>query len=102
MSEEKDPTVAAVADDAPAAPIEGPQDASGEKTPAEDPAVDLAKQNEQTVAQTNAINEQVKASQASLACPLRCPCDPCGAFEAEYLWRCLRCDGLARVPVSSG
>lgn len=32
-------------------------------TPAEDPAVDLAKQNEQTVAQTNAINDAVKATQ---------------------------------------
>lgn len=51
MSEEKEstpPAVAAVA---------------AEEKPAEDPPVDLAKQNEQTVAQTNAINDAVKATQ---------------------------------------
>lgn len=34
-----------------------------ENKPADDAGVDLAKQNEQTVAQTNAINDAVKATQ---------------------------------------
>ncbi len=37
--------------------------AATEEKPAEEPPVDLAKQNEQTVAQTNAINDAVKATQ---------------------------------------
>lgn len=51
MSEEKEttpPAVAAVA---------------AEEKPAEDPPVDLAKQNEQTVDQINTINAAVKAAQ---------------------------------------
>lgn len=42
-----------------------PAAASGEK-PVEDPPVDLAKQNEQIVSQTNAINDAVKATQVLL------------------------------------
>lgn len=37
-----------------------------ENKPAEDAGVDLAKQNEQTVAQTNAINDAVKAAQVRI------------------------------------
>lgn len=37
--------------------------ATGEKPADDKPAVDLAMQNEQTVAQTNAINDAVKAAQ---------------------------------------
>lgn len=51
MSEEKETTPPAAAA------------ASSEEKPAEDPPVDLAKQNEQTVAQTNAINDAVTATQ---------------------------------------
>lgn len=40
-----------------------PSDVPVENKPADDAGVDLAKQNEQTVAQTNAINDAVKATQ---------------------------------------
>lgn len=40
-----------------------PSDVPVESKPTDDPGVDLAKQNEQTVAQTNAINDAVKATQ---------------------------------------
>lgn len=39
----------------------------GEEKLADDPAVDLAKQNEQTIAQTNAIADAVKATQVQTA-----------------------------------
>lgn len=50
--------------------------AVGEKPADEKPAVDLAMQNEQTVAQTNAINDAVKAAQVSSV-----PCDSCTYFQ---------------------
>lgn len=53
MSEEKETIVSASAESA----------SAGDGKTTEDPAVDLAKQNEQTVAQTNAINDAVKAAQ---------------------------------------
>lgn len=52
MTEEKENTVGVV---------------GGAEKPADDLAVDLAKQNEQTVAQTNAINDAVKAAQVRRA-----------------------------------
>lgn len=63
MSEEKESTPPAAAAAAPASDVAAAAAAAAEAKPAEDPVVDLAKQNEQTVAQTNAINDAVKATQ---------------------------------------
>lgn len=57
-----------------------------------DPAVDLAMQNEQTVAQTNAINDAISASQVRMRHRLlRASCVPVGnggtcGFEFEFVF----------------
>lgn len=57
------PPAVAAADGTPSSASDAAAAPAGADTPAEDPSVDLAKQNEQTVAQTNAINDAVKATQ---------------------------------------
>lgn len=83
MSEEKETTPPAAAA------------ASSEEKPAEDPPVDLAKQNEQTVAQTNAINDAVKATQVGR---FWATAKEARRFQScKCVWRC-RCQNVLQHP----